>query len=53
MMGGSLACSIKQAKIANKIYGFDREIKNLKYAKKNKIILQKFYSYLVMTNLIL
>ena len=38
MMGGSLACSIKQAKVANKIYGFDREIKNLKYAKKNKII---------------
>ena len=38
MMGGSLAYSIKQAKAANKIYGFDKDIKNLKYAKKNKII---------------
>ncbi len=37
-MGGSLAFSIKQAKITKKIYGFDRDISNLKFAKKNKII---------------
>ena len=38
MMGGSLASSIKKAKITKKIFAYDKDIKSLKYAKKNNLI---------------
>ena len=38
MMGGSLASSIKNKKLAKKIYAYDKNINSLKYAKDKKLI---------------
>ena len=38
MMGGSLARSIKEMNISNKVYAYDTDKKSLSYAKKYKII---------------
>ena len=38
MMGGSLASSIKNKRLAKKIYAYDKNINSLKYAKDKKLI---------------
>jgi prephenate dehydrogenase len=56
MMGGSLASSIKNKKLAKKIYAYDKNLNSLKYSKDKKLINDydnKDFKYLSESDLII